>query len=39
VARDYESGDYWRFNAQLAHTPPEGRYQLTLYGTNLTNEY
>ncbi len=39
VARDYESGDYWRFNAQLAYTPPDARYQLTMYGTNLTNEY
>lgn len=39
VDRDYESGDYWRFNAQLAFTPPDARYQLVLYGTNLTNEY
>jgi iron complex outermembrane receptor protein len=39
VPRDYESGDYWRYNAQLAYSPPDGRYQLTLYGTNLTNEY
>ena len=39
VANDYESGDYWRFNAQMAYTPPDARYQITLYGTNLTNEY
>jgi iron complex outermembrane recepter protein len=39
VARDYESGDYWRYNAQLAYQPSDGRYQVTLYGTNLTNEY
>jgi outer membrane receptor protein involved in Fe transport len=39
VARDYESGDYWRANAQLAYTPPDARYSVTLYGTNLTNEY
>jgi len=39
VANDYESGNYWRFNAQLAFTPPDARYQVTLYGTNLTNEY
>jgi iron complex outermembrane recepter protein len=39
VSRDYESGDYWRFNAQLSYTPPDSRYELTLYGTNLTNEY
>jgi len=39
VPRDYESGDYWRYNAQLVYSPPDGRYQFTLYGTNLTNEY
>lgn len=39
VANGYESGDYWRFNAQMAFTPPDARYQITLYGTNLTNEY
>jgi iron complex outermembrane receptor protein len=39
VARDYESGHYWRYNAQFAYTPPDGRYQVVLYGTNLTNEY
>jgi iron complex outermembrane recepter protein len=39
VPRDYESGDYWRYNAQLVYTPPDSRYQLTVYGTNLTNEY
>ena len=39
VARSYESGDYWRLNAQMAYAPPDARYALTLYGTNLTNEY
>lgn len=39
VANNYESGDYWRYNAQLAYTPPDANYQVTLYGTNLTNEY
>jgi len=39
VPRDYESGDYWRYNAQFAYTPPDSRYQVVLYGTNLTNEY
>jgi iron complex outermembrane receptor protein len=39
VARDYEAGDYWSYNARLAYTPPDARYQLSLYGTNLTNEY
>jgi iron complex outermembrane recepter protein len=39
VPRDYESGDYWRYNAQFAYTPPDTRYQVVLYGTNLTNEY
>jgi iron complex outermembrane receptor protein len=39
VANDYESGDYWRHNAQLGYTPPDARYQVMLYGTNLTNEY
>jgi iron complex outermembrane receptor protein len=39
VPRDYESGDYWRYNAQFAYQPQDGRYQITLYGTNLTNEY
>ena len=39
VANSYESGDYWRYNAQLAYTPPDAKYQITVYGTNLTNEY
>ena len=39
VPRDYESGDYWRLNAQMAYSPPDSRYTITLYGTNLTDEY
>ena len=39
VPRDYEAGDYWLYNTRLAYTPPDGQYQLSVYGTNLTNEY
>jgi len=39
VPRDYEAGDYWLFNARMAYRPPNGNYELTLYGTNLTDEY
>ncbi len=39
VPRDYESGDYWRLNAQMAYSPPDTRYTITVYGTNLTDEY
>jgi iron complex outermembrane receptor protein len=39
VPRDYEAGDYWLLNGRLAYTPPDGRYELALYGTNLTDEY
>jgi iron complex outermembrane receptor protein len=39
VPHDYEAGDYWLLNARMAYTPPDGRYQVTLYGTNLTNDY
>ena len=38
-ARDYEAGDYWLTNARLVFTPAEGNYELSLFGTNLTNEY
>jgi iron complex outermembrane recepter protein len=39
VVRDMESGDYWNYNARLSYTPPTGNYDLTLYGTNLSNDY
>ena len=39
VARDYEAGDYWLMNARLAYTPPDRNIEVSLFGTNLTNEY
>ena len=39
VPRSKESGNFWRLDGQLAFTPPDSRYTLTLYGTNLTNVY
>jgi iron complex outermembrane receptor protein len=39
VPRDYEAGDYWLANARLQYAPSDGRYQLSLYGTNLTDDY
>ena len=39
VPRDYEAGDYWLMNARLVYTPPDRNYQLSLFGTNLTDEY
>jgi hypothetical protein len=39
VARDYEAGDYWLMNARLAYTPPDRNIELSLFGTNLTDEY
>lgn len=39
VPRDYEAGDYWLYNARFAYTPPDGRYEVALYGLNLSDEY
>ena len=39
IPRKKESGDFWRLDAQLAYSPPDAKYTLTLYGTNLTNVY
>jgi iron complex outermembrane receptor protein len=39
VARDPEAGDYWLLNARLVYAPPESKYELSLFGSNLTNEY
>jgi hypothetical protein len=27
------------FNARFVYTPPSDKYQLSVFGTNLTNEY
>ena len=34
-----EAGDNWLFNARLVYTPPDTKYELSVFGTNLTNEY
>jgi iron complex outermembrane recepter protein len=39
VPRNPETGDVWMFNGRLAFQPADGNYELSLYGTNLTNEY
>jgi iron complex outermembrane receptor protein len=39
VPRDYEAGDTWNLNARLTYQPSDSRYELSLYGTNLTDEY
>jgi iron complex outermembrane receptor protein len=39
VPRDYESGDYWLLNARVTYTPPNGRYQLSAFGLNLSDSY
>jgi iron complex outermembrane recepter protein len=39
VPRDYEAGDYWLANARLVYTPPDRDLELSLFGTNLTDEY
>ena len=41
IPEDYsdESGDFNNFNARLTYTPPEGNWDLALFGTNLTDEY
>jgi iron complex outermembrane receptor protein len=39
VPRDKESGDFWRLDAQVAFTPRDAKYTLTLWGTNLTDVY
>ena len=39
VPRNPETGDVWMFNGRLAFQPADANYELSLYGTNLTNEY
>jgi len=34
-----EGGDIWNVNARLAYRPPEGNYEVALWGTNLLDEY
>jgi len=39
VPRSFEAGDYWNINARIAYTPPDANYEVTLYGTNLSDDY
>jgi len=39
VPHDFEAGDYWNFNARMTYRPPDERYEVSLYGTNLSNDY
>jgi iron complex outermembrane receptor protein len=39
VPRNPETGDVWMLNGRLAYRPAASNYELSLYGTNLTNEY
>jgi iron complex outermembrane receptor protein len=39
VMRSFESGDYWNLNARMTFMPSDGRYEVSLYGTNLTDDY
>lgn len=34
-----ESGDFGQINARLTYTPAAGNWDLSVFGTNLTNEY
>ena len=34
-----ESGDFGQFNARLTYTPADGQWDLSVFGTNLTDEY
>ena len=34
-----ESGDFGTFNARLTYAPADGRWEVSLFGTNLTDEY
>jgi iron complex outermembrane receptor protein len=37
--RPMDAGDFWLLNARLSFQPPNGNYQLSLFGTNLLDEY
>jgi iron complex outermembrane receptor protein len=39
VPHSFEAGDYWNFNARMTYVPLDGRYEVSLYGTNLTDDY
>jgi iron complex outermembrane receptor protein len=34
-----EAGDIWMHNARLTYTPGDGRYEVSLWANNLTDEY
>jgi hypothetical protein len=34
-----ESGDFGQFNARLTYAQSQGKWEVSLFGTNLTNEY
>jgi hypothetical protein len=35
---EYDAGDYGLWNARFVYAPPEARWQVALFGTNLTDE-
>lgn len=35
----YEAGDYGILNARMAYTPPAGNWEVSVFGTNLLDEY
>ncbi len=37
--RDPEGGDFWMLDIRAVYTPPQGNYELSVYGNNLTDEY
>ena len=41
IPADYsgESGDVGTYNARLTYAPADARWDLSVFGTNLTNEY
>jgi iron complex outermembrane receptor protein len=39
VPRSAEAGDVWMVNARLTYRPARGNYELSLFGTNLLDEY
>ena len=34
-----ESGDFGQFNARLTYAPADGKWEVSVFGTNLTDEY
>lgn len=39
VPHSFEAGDYWNINGRITYMPSDGAYELSLYGTNLTDDY